>query len=422
MTADHDLAARRDAALGRSYRLFYDRPVHPVRAEGVWLHDADGTAYLDCYNNVPCIGHCHPRVTQALATQAARLNTHTRYLDETIVAYAEDLLALLPPGLDRLNLTCTGSEANDLALRVAMQVTGGRGVVVTDWAYHGGTVAVAGISPSLVPQVPGHVRAVAPPNPRAQDMEAEAARFAQDVAAAFADLSAAGHAPCALVLDTILSSDGIIADPPGLLRGAEAAARSAGALVIADEVQAGFGRIGASFWGFARHGMQPDMVTLGKPMGAGHPIAGLVLRADLAEQFGRETRYFNTFGGNPVSCAVAQTVLDVLREEELPQNADRVGASLQAGLRDLATRHTEIADVRGAGLFIGVDIAVRDDPDRPDPARAAALVEGLKTRGVLLSTSARAGNVLKIRPPLVFSDAHAARLLDALAAELSALA
>ncbi|WP_395679341.1 aspartate aminotransferase family protein [Inquilinus sp.] len=409
------LRARRDRLLGPAYRLFYEEPLHVVRGEGVWLTGADGERYLDAYNNVASVGHCHPHVVGALARQAAVLNTHTRYLSEGVLDYAERLLATFPPEIGHVMFTCTGSEANDLALRVARTVTGGTGVIVTDWAYHGVTVALAEMSPSLgsAVRIGRYVRLVAPPDAYHGDGDVGQA-FAARVTAAIEDMRRAGITPAALLVDTIFSSDGVFADPPGFLAPAAAAMRASGGLVIADEVQPGFGRTGDGMWGFARHGLVPDMVTMGKPMGDGHPIAGMAARPEVLAEFGRRTRYFNTFGGNPVSAAVGMAVLDVIEGEGLVANARDTGAVLAEALRALANRHAAIGDVRGAGLFLGVEL-VRDRATRePDGALAARVVNGLRRRRVLVSSCGRNGNVLKLRPPLVFGREHAEILVDAL--------
>lgn len=408
------LRARRDRLLGPAYRLFYDEPLHVVRGEGVWLTDAGGDRYLDAYNNVASVGHCHPHVVGALARQAAVLNTHTRYLSEGVLDYAERLLATFPPEIGHVMFTCTGSEANDLALRVARTVTGGTGVIVTDWAYHGVTVALAEMSPSLgsAVRIGDHVRLVAPPDSYRGDGDTGQA-FAARVTAAIEDMRRHGIVPAALLVDTIFSSDGVFTDPAGFLAPAAAAMRAAGGLVIADEVQPGFGRTGG-MWGFARHGFVPDMVTMGKPMGDGHPIAGMAARPEVLAEFGRRTRYFNTFGGNPVSAAVGMAVLDVIEGEGLVAHARDTGAFLKQALQDLATRHAAIGDVRGAGLFLGVEL-VRDRATRePDGALASRVVNGLRRRRVLVSSCGRHGNVLKLRPPLVFTREHAEILVDAL--------
>ncbi|AXC50194.1 aminotransferase class III-fold pyridoxal phosphate-dependent enzyme [Paracoccus suum] len=412
---DRALVARRTAALGAAYRLFYAEPLHPVRGEGVWLWDAEGRRYLDAYNNVACVGHCHPRVVAAMAEQAAVLNTHTRYLHPLVVDYAERVLATVPAPLSNVMFTCTGSEANDLAIRIARTVTGAQGVIVTDYAYHGVTESLAEMSPALGPHVaPGpRVRTVPAPDPTAAD---PAGQFAEGVRAAIASLAEAGLQPAALLVDTIFASDGILPDPAGTLGPAAEAIRAAGGIFIADEVQAGFGRTG-EMWGFSRHGVVPDIVTMGKPMGNGHPVAGLIARADLVESFGRDIRYFNTFGGNPVSAAVGLAVLDVLRDEELPRNSADTGGVLAGRLRDLASRRSELGEVRAAGLYLGVDVRTADGS--PDGARASALVNGMRRRGVLISAAGPAGNVLKIRPPLPFGTEHADILVAALEESLT---
>ena len=267
------LLARRSQTFGPISMLFYDRPLNLVRGDGAWMYDAEGNAYLDVYNNVPSVGHAHPHVAEAIARQAALLNIHTRYLHESVLSYAERLLATLPDTISNIAFTCTGSESNDLALQVACAATGGTGFVVTENAYHGNSSAVVAISPSSAPGHPlaQHVRAVPPPDARRFGGKA-GARFAADVRAAIADLEAKGVGFAALIFDSIFSSDGVYADPPGLLAPAVKVARKAGGLVIADEVQPGFGRTGKHMWGFQRHRIAPDMVTMGKPMGNGYPI------------------------------------------------------------------------------------------------------------------------------------------------------
>jgi 4-aminobutyrate aminotransferase-like enzyme len=409
------LLERRARVLGPSYKLFYERPVHFVRSDGVWLYDAQGTPYLDVYNNVPAVGHCHPAVVEAVSRQMSKLNTHTRYLDETVVGYAEKLVATFPRELSNAMFTCTGSEANDLALRIARTHTGGTGIIVTENAYHGITAAIAEMSPSLGAGVPlgPHVRTVPAPDAYRGGPDV-GERFGAAVQAAIADLQRHGIKPAALVTDTIFSSDGVFADPVGFLVPAVNAIRQAGGLFIADEVQPGFARTGDAMWGFQRHGVVPDLVTLGKPMGNGLPIAGVVARSELLGRFSTEARYFNTFGGNPVSCAAAMAVLDVIERERLQANAVRVGAVLQLGLRDLAARHAAIGDVRGAGLFIGAEFVKDRQTREPDPELAMRVVNRLRERQVLISASSPLGNVLKIRPPLPFNEQHAAQFLGVL--------
>lgn len=407
-TVDHldprtaDLVRRRIAAMGPAYRLFYREPVEFVRGSGAHLFTADGTDYLDAYNNVPSVGHAHPRVVAAIAEQAARLNTHTRYLDAATVEYAEDLLGTFPAHLGNVMFTCTGSEANDLALRIAKAATGGTGVIVSWNAYHGVTTEIAGISPSLVgrDRLAPWARAVPAPLP------------GTDFAAAVREALATLDRPAALIVDTVFASDGVFPDLPGLAD-AVAAVRAAGGLFIADEVQPGFGRLGSHLWGFERAGLEPDLVTLGKPMGNGHPVAAVVTRPELTAAFAAQSRYFNTFGGNPVAIAAAQATLDVLRDERLPENAERVGRRLADGIRALP----HVAGVRGAGLFLGVDLVGHDG--RPDEPFTLAVVEAMKQRRVLIATAGADNTTLKIRPPLPFDDADADRLLETLAEVLS---
>ncbi|NBE08446.1 aspartate aminotransferase family protein [Paragemmobacter ruber] len=402
------MVERRQRLLGPAYRLFYETPVHLVRGEGVWLYDPDGNAYLDTYNNVASVGHCHPRVVAAQAAQAAQLATHTRYLHDGVLAYAERLLAHFPAPLSHVMFTCTGSEANDLALRLARAATGGTGVIVTTNAYHGVTASVAECSPSLGPGVPlgPHVRTVPPPDARHGD---PGTTFAAHVQAAIDDLARHGIRPALLMVDTVFSSDGLFADPPGFLTPAAAAIRAAGGLFLADEVQPGFGRTGDQMWGFQRHGVTPDMVSLGKPMGNGYPVAALVLQPAVIAEFGAKARYFNTFGGNAVAAATAMAVLSVIEDEGLMANAAQVGATFRAGLAALAARYPALGDIRSAGLFLAVDIVT---DGQPDPARAARMVNDLRAERILISATGPRGHVLKIRPPLVFSEDNAAFFLD----------
>lgn len=410
--ADEALAQRRAQALGPAYRLFYETPVHLTRGQGVHLYAPDGTAYLDCYNNVASVGHCHPRVVQAMAEQAATLATHTRYLHETILTYAERLLALFPADLSHVMFTCTGSEANDLALRIARAATGGTGIIVTDNAYHGVTLATAEMSMSIGPAVaPGPTVFPIPAPSAANYPQGIAQGFAQAVTQACDRMAAQGIKPALLIVDTIFSSDGVYPDLAGFLAPAAAAIRARGGLFLADEVQPGFGRTGSQFWGFQRHGLIPDMVSMGKPMGNGYPLAGLALQPRVIADFGAKARYFNTFGGNAVAAAVGLAVLDVIRDEALQQNAATVGKALADGLRILAQRHEALGETRAAGLFIGQTIQT---DGQPDPTRTARLVNALRDNGILISSTGPQGDSLKIRPPLPFSLADVDQVLDTL--------
>lgn len=416
---DTQLMERRRDLLGPAYRLFYDRPVHVVRGSGVWLYDAEGRRYLDAYNNVPQVGHCHPRVVAALAHQARVLNTHTRYLHESIVEYAARLTGTFPEPLRAAMFTCTGSEANELALRVARGTTGGRGVIVTRYAYHGNTIALAEVSAAYQSaEAPGpHVRTVpAPDSYRADVRDASeiGPYFLEFIAQAIESLRRDGIPLAALLLDTIFASDGILVPPSGYLAEAVAMVREAGGLFIADEVQGGFARTGRSMWSFQDFDVEPDIVTLGKSAGNGHPLASMITSHALLERFGKGTRYFNTYGGNPVSAAVGLAVLDVIEDEKLAGNAAQVGGFLATRLRELAAARTLIGDVRGRGLFFGVELVRDRSTKEPATPEAARIVNALRERGVLLIATGPHGNVLKIRPPLCFSHDNAEELVSAL--------
>lgn len=423
--ATRELISRRERALGRAYRLFYDQPASFVRGSGVYLYDADGNAYLDAYNNVPSIGHSHPHVTDMVSRQLATLNTHTRYLTEGVVTYAERLLAThtLNSAADgshtgnepgQAMFTCTGSEANDLALRIARHHTGATGVIVTANAYHGVTAALAELSPSLGHGVPlgTHVRVVPAP--------AAGVNFTAAVAWAISDLERHGLRLAAFLADSLFSSDGILPDPPGFLAPIADTVHAAGGLYIADEVQSGFGRTGTHLWGYQRHGLTPDIVTMGKPMGNGLPIAGLAARPDLIDDFGRHARYFNTFGGNPVCIAAATAVLDILEAEALPANAAATGTYLKDAATRLATLSPALGDVRGAGLYLGIDVIAPRTAGEPSPELASVIVNAMRERRVLISATGPHGNVLKIRPPLPFTREHADQFLTVLTEVLDA--
>ncbi|MDX3974856.1 aspartate aminotransferase family protein [Shinella sp.] len=416
------LITRREKALGPAYRLFYEEPLHLVRGEGVWLYDQNGRAYLDAYNNVASVGHCHPRVVEAISRQAGTLNTHTRYLHEGVVSYAERLLATMPSALGHMMFTCTGSEANDLALRIARAFTGRQGVIVTSLAYHGLTEAVAEISPSLgaYMQRGERVRLIPAPNALFVPPAEQGAKLAADLAAAIAAMREDGIEPAAFIVDTIFSSDGLYPDPAGFLRPAVDLIRKEGGLFIADEVQPGFGRTGETFWGFERHGVVPDLVTMGKPMGNGFPVAGVALKPDLVTEFGAKARYFNTFGGNPVACAAGMAVLDVIEEEGLQANARDIGRHLKDGLAALVAGRDDIADIRGAGLFIAVECVLNAEDRAPNAHLAASLVNHLRRNGVLISATGPGANILKIRPPLVMKQEDAAFFLKAVETALKA--
>jgi len=413
------LIDRRERLLGPGNPLFYDDPVHLVKGEGVWLHDADGNRYLDCYNNVPCVGHCHPKVVEALCEQASKLNTHTRYLHENILDYAERLLGKFDGSLDRVALACTGSEANDLALRIARVATGGDGFICTNATYHGNTTAVAQLS-SIFEPVGGygkHIRMVPwPDSYRAMNDlngEALADACANEVKAAINSLKDAGIGFAGMIACPIFANEGLPDVPDGYMAKAIGHVRAAGGVYIADEVQAGFGRTG-KWWGYEQSGVIPDIVTLGKPMGAGHPISGVVARGELLDDYRRHEMYFNTFGGNPVSCAVAMAVLNVIDDEGLVENAAVVGEYVLDGFTDLQNRHELIGDVRGQGLFFGLDLVNDRESKEPATEKAKNIVNMMRHKGVLMSKIGEHDNVLKLRPPLCFSKENADFLIKTL--------
>lgn len=411
---DESLTLRR-ARLGPALSLSYDEPVRLESGDGVWLTDVDGNRLLDAYNNVPHVGHAHPRVTAALGAQARRLTTNTRYLVDEVAAYADRLAALLPGDLSVVMFVNSGSEANDVAIQIARAVTGSRGAVITEHAYHGTTAATTALSPEeLGPAAlePWVARIGGAATLGAADA---ADRVAGEVDGAFALLREAGHGPSFLICDDVFSSDGIFAVPPGYLRTAYARARAAGALCVADEVQAGFGRIGKAFWGFAQDGVVPDIVTLGKPMGNGHPMGAVVTTPAIAAEFAERWHFFSTFAGSPVAAAVGSAVLDVIERERLAEQAERVGSYLRARLIEVAASHPVVRQVRGPGLFVGVELDC-DPPGHAGIGRAVA--NGLRRRGVLVGATGPRLNVIKIRPPLVFSEAHADRVVTAIDATL----
>jgi 4-aminobutyrate aminotransferase-like enzyme len=415
------LLEKRFGVLGPRSPLFYDDPLQVVRGEGVWLYDAAGRRYLDAYNNVPHVGHCHPRVVDAICRQARTLNTHTRYLDEAVVAYAERLLGLFALPLSRVFFTCTGSEANELALRIARECTGHQGVITTSHAYHGNTAAVAEISSAFTKserrgKFTRTIPVIDPYRERGSRTDEElTAAYLEDARRSIDDLAAHGVGLAAILLCSAFSSEGLPAVPAGYLSGMAELAHAAGGLFIADEVQAGFGRFGTDMWGYACHRAQPDIVTLGKPMGNGHPLSAVVTTAELMEEFTSANMYFNTFAGNQVSCAAGMAVLDVLQDEGLLDNARAVGTYVVERVLLLQKTCPNIGDVRGNGLFIGVDIVADAGSSRaPAPAVARQVVNGMRAQGVLVSRTGPADNVLKIRPPMPFSTANADQLVQTL--------
>jgi 4-aminobutyrate aminotransferase-like enzyme/aminoglycoside phosphotransferase (APT) family kinase protein len=414
-----ELVARRGEAFGPAVEpLTYDEPLLVDHARGVWMYDANGDRFLDAYNNVPCVGHAHPRVNQAIARQSRLVNTHQRYLHPKAIELAERLAATCPSGLDTVLFVNSGSEANDLAWRLATHVTGRRGALCTNFAYHGISDAIAPMSPEVLfqQQHSAHVERWRP-----ADAYHEEHLDAGEFTAALRRLEAKGMPPAAVILDGVMQSDGVQVLEPGHVRDLVRRTHEAGALWIADEVQGGHGRTGEWMWSFQRFGVEPDFVTLGKPMGNGHPVAAVITRREFLEGLADETVIFSTFGGNPVSAAAALAVLDVLEDERVLPRVVATGQALREAVRSATDDVPCVGDVRGMGLANGIEIVTDRASKKPDAATAADLKNAMKRNGVLVSTTGAAGNVLKVRPPLAFAERHVPVLVDALVASLGDL-
>ena len=406
---------RRARLMGPNVPTFYRTPVHLVKGQGVWVWDSAGNRYLDCYNNVPHVGHCHPRVVQAICDQAGTLNTHTRYLHDGVLNYIERLTATFGDGISQAIMTCTGSEANDIALRMAQAATGKTGIIATDATYHGNTMAVSQLS-TRKPPIGGrwpNVRLVTAPDSLKRP-DPDGSIFAGHVAQAIRELDQAGFGCSGILLCPMFANEGLPKLAKGWLDKTVAAIRAAGGIVIADEVQPGFGRAGSHFWGHEKLGFAPDVVVMGKPMANGHPVGAVATRPDVMAAFRNAFSYFNTFGGNPVSAAAALAVLDVIRDEGLQDNAARVSAHVAARMADL--RHPLLRDTRSNGLFFGAEFIL--DDGTPATRFCADLVENMVGRGVLMNVIGAGRNILKIRPPLPFSFENADYLMDRLEAAL----
>ncbi|WP_282610589.1 aminotransferase class III-fold pyridoxal phosphate-dependent enzyme [Pelagibius sp. Alg239-R121] len=419
-----ELLEQRRKRLGSNLSVSYkDNPLKIVRGEDVWLIDDQGRAYLDCYNNVAHLGHAHPGVVGALSEQAAKLNTNTRYLQDGLIDYAERLTSTLPDPLSVCYFVCSGSEANDLALRMARAHTRQSDVIVVDWAYHGHLAPLIEVSPYKYKRKgghgqPEHVHEVPLPETyRAPDdwpSEELGRRYAEPVRSIAQMLACRNKSPAAFIAETIPSVGGQVFLPRDYLSAAYGHAREAGAVCIADEVQVGFGRNGRHMWAFQGHDVVPDIVTMGKPIGNGHPMAALVTTPEIAASFDSGMEYFNTFGGNSVSCAVGLAVLDALEQENLLENARIIGDYLLSGFRQLQQKYDAIGDVRGEGLFFGLDIVSDRTSKAHDSDTAGRVVERMKARGVLAGTDGPYDNVIKMRPAMTFSREHASLLLEVL--------
>ena len=423
------MLARRRKVMGPQTYMFYDKPLHMVRGEGAWLYDVTGRRYLDVYNNVPHVGHCHPHVVEAIARQAAILNTNTRYLFDEVLDYAERLSATMPAGsgLTACMFVNSGSEAVDLATRLAKAYTGSIGALVMEYAYHGWTEAVEALSPEFrsAEHLKPHVRTLVGPDdyrgPHRRGSNDIAARYAADADRAIRSLADSGMKPALFIADAGLLTNGVLDAPMGWLQGVYERVRKAGGLVIADEVQTGFGRQGEAMWGFELHGVTPDIVCLGKPIGNGHPLGAVITRPEIIQTLVDQGIFFSTFGGNNVSCAAGMAVLDVLAREGLQENARTVGNHFRQGLRRLADKHALIGDVRGRGLLVGLEL-VRDRKTlEPAASETKRVVNRMRDLGVLTATEGPHGNVLKLRPPICFSIAQADLTIAAIDQALSEL-
>jgi 4-aminobutyrate aminotransferase-like enzyme/Ser/Thr protein kinase RdoA (MazF antagonist) len=409
--AEPDLRARRAAVLGPALEpLTYDMPIEMASASGVWMTGTDGRRYLDAYNNVPSVGHAHPRITEAISRQSRRLNTNLRYLHPDAVRLAERLVASCPSGLDTVLFVNSGSEANDLAWRLATTATGQTGGLCTADAYHGISAAIAPLSPETWPaaRAPGHVETWP-----VFGLRGAAATDPAPFESAVARLGERGHRPAAAILDGVLTSDGYPTIEPDLVRAWVDRTHRAGGLWIADEVQGGHGRTGLAMWSFERFGIEPDIVTLGKPMGNGHPIGAVITRRSIVQAFADETVFFSTFGGNPVSMAAGLAVLDVIDDERIIERTRVVGAALVDSIRAEVDGHPAVIEIRGVGLAIGVEFA--------DAESARSVREGMRARGVLVGTCGHDGQVLKVRPPLALTLKEVPLVASALGAAVTAL-
>jgi 4-aminobutyrate aminotransferase-like enzyme/Ser/Thr protein kinase RdoA (MazF antagonist) len=402
-----NLLNRRKAFLGTELELSYDDPIHVVRSQGVWVTDAEGIRHLDAYNNVPHVGHCHPHVVKTISRQLATMNSNTRYLYDNVVDYAERLGATMPGDLNSCIFVNSGSESNDASIQIAKRITGNSGIIIVEDAYHGITESIYGLSPSIhlggEAELPANVRTIAAPNN-------PSVNYLESIDKALASLKEAGMAPAAFMVDCSLSSNGIADIPADYLPVISEKVRKAGGLIIADEVQIGFGRSGTHMWGVEAQGVVPDIITLGKPMGNGIAIGALVTTPDIHHNFATQTDFFSTFGGNPVACAAAGAVLDVLERENLMENARVCGEYLRSGLRKLGEQYPQVASVSGQGFFNGVEIAKADGSGTPDEDLTRAIVNFMRDNGVLISTAT--SHSLKIRPSMVFQQEHADILIE----------
>ena len=404
--------------LSPSLSLSYEDPIHIVRGEGQYLYDAEGLRYLDTVNNIQHVGHCHPKVVSAAMEQNTLHNTNTRYLDETTVRYAKLLTKKLPDGLDVCFFTNSGSESNDLALRIARCITGSKETIVLDGAYHGHLSSLIEISP-YKHNAPGgegppdFVYSIPLPDSfrgiyRGDNCTAD---YVNEVKKVIYKINDSSKTLSAFFVEALMGCGGQIVLPEGFLKKSFELVRKSGGLCIADEVQIGFGRMGTDFWGFETCGVIPDIVTLGKSIGNGHPLSAVVTTKEIADQFNNGMEYFNSYGGNPVSCAIGEAVLHVIEDEGLQENAEIVGSYLIEELFKLQSKYTFIGQIRGQGLFIGIELISNTDTLKPNKTLAAKIVNQMKNAGILISIDGPDHNVLKIKPPMVFNLENANELV-----------
>jgi len=414
----NQLLELRKKYLSPSLSLSYDKPLHIVRAKGQFLYDSKGDRYLDAVNNIQHVGHCHPKVVSAASEQYGILNTNTRYLDETVINYAKDLTNYLPNGLTTCFFTNSGSESNDLALRLARTATDSKETIVLDGAYHGHVSSLIDISPYKHNSKggsgpPSYVHTLPMPDSYRGKYRGDEALtgYIDELKNILYSIKKNGKNISAFVVESIMGCGGQLILPDGFLERAFELVRDEGGVCIADEVQIGFGRVGSKFWGFETANVQPDIVTMGKSMGNGHPLSVVVTKKQIADKFNNGMEYFNSFGGNPVSCAVGKAVLNVIEDEKLQQNAHKVGEYLLKELKQLQGEFPLIGQVRGMGLFIGIELIKEKSKLIPAHAEAEKVVNEMMRKRILLSTDGPDHNVIKIKPPMVFSTENADELV-----------
>ena len=426
MSDRNRLQKLRKKYLSQSFSLSYNEPLHLVRGRGQYLYDSKGNEYLDAVNNIQHVGHSHPKVTEAANEQFKKLNTNTRYLDKTILDYARALTDKLPSNLNKCYFTNSGSESNDLALRIARNHSNSKETIVLEGAYHGHVTSLIEISPYKHDGPggkgpPEYVHVVPMPDPFRGIYRGQSSglKYAAEVKTILDEIRSDNKRVSAFIFEPILGCGGQIIPPNGFLSSSFKMVRDNNGVCIADEVQVGFGRMGESFWGFETQNIVPDIVTLGKSIGNGHPLSVVVTSEDLSNEFNNGMEYFNSFGGNPVSCAIGHAVLKVIEEEELQKNAFRVGNELKTLLNEVKSVHDIIGDVRGKGLFLGIEIIKDLETLEPDKQVTHKIVNEMRNRKILLSSDGPDHNVIKVKPPMVFNSSNALFLVETLDKVLS---